>query len=133
MEDSALLQELGDFLASVKGTLETFIFGQGTRRGLESGWPLVHPVRTMDRRYGQYIFPKIVQGSWPCLKRMEITDVRSSADYNDPLPVLLVGEQYGGVPFAASIEDQIRAVVGQDVVLVVDEECRTFDDLEMHA
>lgn len=132
LEEAYLSRERSKFVRSVKATLEVFIFEHGTNLNFEQGkW--VHPVRTMDWRFGLQIFLGIMCEPWPCLKRMEIRGVRSRRGHDIFLPFVSAKKQYGGRPFGVSIKDQIRAAIGPEVVLLVPKECRTFDDVEVQA
>lgn len=91
----------------------------------------IHPVRSMDATIGQNIFPIFLNGPWPCLNRIEIRGVRSWRNRDVNLaPVRAIG-QYGGRPFDISIKRLLRAAVGPNVNLMVDEPCRTLDDVEI--
>lgn len=128
MNECFLLTEWSSFIQSVSTTLEEFTFEQGPRQDRQSGTSgRVHPVRTMDRLFGSYIFPALLAGPWPRLKRMEVIGVRSWRGCGMRLRGVTIEEQYGGVPFVVSLEDQLRAAVGRGVTVIVEGEGRTFD------
>ncbi|CAF9905941.1 MAG: hypothetical protein ALECFALPRED_001915 [Alectoria fallacina] len=128
MNECSLLAEWSSFIESVSGTLEEFQFEQGPRQefqfGVRGG---VHPVRTMDRLFGSIVFPVLLAGPWPCLKVMEVRGVRSWMGHGMRLRRVKIEEQYEGLPFPVSLEDQLKGAVGQGVRVIVDDEGRRFD------
>ena len=128
MNECHLLFEWASFIESVSGTLEDFMFDQGPRDEAQSrvGSP-VNPVRLMDRLFGGIIFPALLAGPWPRLKRMEVRGVRSWIGYDMGLPRVKIPKQYEGLPFVISLEDQLKAVVKRGATVVVQGKGRTFD------
>ena len=128
MNECSLLAEWSSFIESVSGTLEEFRFEQGPRQefqfGIRGG---VHPVRIMDRLFGSIVFPVLLAGPWPCLKVMEVRGVRSWMGYGIRLRKVKLEEQYEGLPFPVSLEDQLKVAVGGGVRVIVEGEGRRFD------
>ena len=120
--------EWASFIESVSGTLEEFMFDQGPRDEAQYrvGRP-VNPVRLMDRIFGGIIFPVLLAGPWPHLKRMELRGVRSWIGYDMRLPRVKIEKQYEGLPFVISLEDQLKAAVKRGATVVVQGKGRTFD------
>ena len=127
MNECALMHEWSSFIESVSGSLEEFKFEQGPRQAGQLSRIRVHPVRSMDRLFGLVIFPALLVGPWPCLKVMEIRGVRSWIGQGMRLRKVKIEEQYEGLPFAISLEDQLKAAVGRGVTVTVEGEGRKFD------
>lgn len=128
MTECHLLFEWASFIESVSGTLEDFMFDQGPRDEAQYrvGRP-VNPVRLMDRLFGGIIFPALLAGPWPRLKRMELRGVRSWIGYDMGLPRVKIEQQYEGLPFVVSLEDQLKVAVKRGATVVVQKKGRTFD------
>ena len=128
MNECHLLWDWADFIESVSGTLEEFMFDHGPRDKKQSrvGNP-VNPARLMDRLFGATIFPVLMAGPWPHLKRMELRGVRSWIGCEMGLPRVQIQQQYEGLPFAISLEDQLKAVVKRGATVVVQGKGRIFD------
>ena len=128
MNECNIMFEWAAFIESVSGTLEEFIFDQGPRDEAQYrvGSP-VNPVRLMDRLFGGIIFPALLAGPWPRLKRMELRGVRSWIGYDMRLPRVKIQQQYEGLPFVISLEDQLKAAVKRGATVVVQGKGRTFD------
>ena len=128
MNECHLLHEWASFIRSVSGTLEEFMFDQGPRDENQSrGNFRVNPVRLMDRLFGSIIFPVLLAGPWPRLKSMELRGVRSWIGHDMGLPRVKIQDQYEGLPFAISLEDQLKVVVKRGATVVVQGKGRTFD------
>ncbi|MCJ1255179.1 hypothetical protein MMC24_002995 [Lignoscripta atroalba] len=121
--DTAVYEEWAAFVASVTVTLQTFQFEQGlksegegippgTRRFGRRSTPN-QPIRPMDERFMQTLFPVLVSGLWPCLKVMEIRGIGA----------------WKGVPAMNEWKKaELREAVGQTAMLVIEEEAsRTFE------
>lgn len=128
MNECFLLAEWSAFIQSVSGTLEEFRFEQGPRQERQFDTSIrVHPVRMMDRLFGSTVFPVLLAGPWPRLKMMEVRGVRSWIGHGMRLRKVKIEEQYEGVPFVVSLEDQLKAAVGRGVSVIVEGKGRTFD------
>ena len=128
MNECHLLFEWASFIRSVSGTLEEFMFDQGPRDENQArGNIRVNPVRLMDRLFGSVIFPVLLAGPWPRLKSMELRGVRSWMGHDMGLPRVKMQDQYEGLPFAISLEDQLKVAVKREARVIVEGKGRTFD------
>lgn len=128
MNECALMHEWSAFIKSVSRNLEEFKFEQGPRQESQPRMIRVHPVRVMDKLFGLILFPVLLAGPWPCLKSMEVRGVRSWMGHGMRLRPVKVADQYEGLPFVVSLEDQLKAAVGRGVTVIVEGEGgRKFD------
>lgn len=99
------------FIRSVRGTVEDFTFEQA------AGWLHVSATmsrpgfRIMDDRFRRHILPALVSESWPCLTNLELRGVRN----------LTQGGQ-------DALITELRAVLGRNTEIVVEEEARYEHD-----
>ncbi|MCJ1467510.1 hypothetical protein MMC07_006135 [Pseudocyphellaria aurata] len=74
--EEASYTEWASFIHSVRGTLETLVFGHAAnslfKRALQD-----RPCTIMDKRFERLVLPTIVSGIWPCLTTIEIQGVKS--------------------------------------------------------
>ena len=128
MNECLLVFEWASFIESVSGTLEEFMFEQGPRDEEQfRGTHRVNPVRLMDRLFGAIIFPVLLAGPWPRLKSMEIKGVRSWIGHDMGLQKVQIKDQYEGLPFVISLEDQLKVAIKRGATVVVQGKGRSFD------
>lgn len=116
MTECSLLYEWSSSINSMLGTLEEFKFQQGPRHGRQFEMSSrVHVVRTMDRLFGSIVLSVLFAGHHGrYLKRMEVRGVKSWIGHGMRLRKVKIGDQYEGMPFAVSLEDQVKVVVGRN-------------------
>ncbi|MCJ1470789.1 hypothetical protein MMC07_009436 [Pseudocyphellaria aurata] len=98
--------EWASFIHSVQETVEKFTFEQSGFNSIMDYTLGIRSSRAIDERFRRIVLPAIVTGTWPCLKIMELRGVRDA----------------DGVGGPNTLETTLRAVLGEDVRLSVEDD-----------
>lgn len=121
-KENDIYAEWAVFLASVRGTLESFTFEQGERLLPRADW-VQPPVRPMDQLFGDCIFPMLDGagvGRWPRMKKVVVRGVQQWEEDDG---------QGTGETVLVDGREELKGAFGEGVEVVMKRRAREADHL----
>ena len=119
----------GRLVQENRATLQRFVFEQGPKPDRQEEVE-VHPLRYMDGLFYLYLYPTLINKSWPSLRVMELKGVGSWHAHPRRATAVPLKEQKA-TPLDEYKVQFIQAAIGGQAKLIVTEKSREFDHLSL--